>query len=499
MKTASTKAAVAAASQAKRVEAGIPFVEALARRMAATMPHSIDLSDLVQDGVIGLIDAAHRFDDSRGIKFETFAERRIRGAMIDALRKDAWPRGVRRVRRELEAAREKLRASLGHEPSLADLAQAIGSDEKRLGKTIVRINTIESTSPFSNADTVDESQLPAVLVPAEPERPDLQYERDEVRDRVRNAIATLPAREQRVIALYYYNEVTMKDIGAELGVNESRVSQLHARAIRRLREALGAEITPMAASAALRDAIAAFEVKAEDGQGGARSTASEGRNAEPIGSDARVGLRGVSAWQRRSAPAWYLVSREPGGRSGQRVARGAEQVSQPERLGEPAAAGLFEKAFGVGAGHIAGHEDHTPRQCRRGGGHRAVELHAVDARHLQVADNQIVVGFGEAGQTLLTVARPIDVESRINQRFRHGLRQRGLILHDQHTKSLERLERDRLLRRSCRRRIQVLAGDRQLDEKRCPCLRAGASAGLFGPVVGVDSSQMRPPCSRAIA
>ncbi len=223
------------------------------------MPHSIDLSDLVQDGVIGLIDAAHRFDDSRGIKFETFAERRIRGAMIDALRKDAWPRGVRRVRRELEAAREKLRASLGHEPSLADLAEAIGSDEKRLGKTIVRINTIESTSPFSNAESVDEAQLPAVLVPAEPERPDLQYERDEVKERVRNAIATLPVREQRVIALYYYSEVTMKDIGAELGVNESRVSQLHARAIRRLREALGAEITPVAASAALRDAIAAFE------------------------------------------------------------------------------------------------------------------------------------------------------------------------------------------------------------------------------------------------
>ena len=242
-----------------RVEAGIPFVEALARRMAATMPHSIDVSDLVQDGVIGLIDAAHRFDDSRGIKFETFAERRIRGAMIDALRKDAWPRGVRRVRRELEAAREKLRRTLGHEPSLADLAQEIGSDEKRLGKTIVRINTIESTSPFSSAENVDESQLPAVMVPAEPERPDLQYERDEVKGRVRNAIATLPPREQRVIALYYYNEVTMKDIGAELGVNESRVSQLHARAIKRLREALGAEITPIAASAALREAFAAFE------------------------------------------------------------------------------------------------------------------------------------------------------------------------------------------------------------------------------------------------
>src|SRR5437588_3889017 len=95
--------------QNPRVVASIPFVEQLARRVAATMPHSIDIGDLVQDGIIGLIDAVHRFDERRGIKFETFAERRIRGAMIDALRKGAWPRGVRRQRRELEAARETLR------------------------------------------------------------------------------------------------------------------------------------------------------------------------------------------------------------------------------------------------------------------------------------------------------------------------------------------------------------------------------------------------------
>jgi RNA polymerase sigma factor FliA len=244
-----------------RVEAGLPFVEALARRMAATMPHSIDLSDLVQDGVIGLIDAAERFDEARGIKFETFAERRIRGAMIDALRKDAWPRGVRRVRRELEAAREKLRVTLGHEPSLADLAHEIGADEKRLGKTIVRINTIESTSPLSCGDNIDEAQLPAVLVPAEPERPDSAYEKSEVRDRVRGAIESLPPRERRVISLYYYGEVTMKEIGSELGVNESRVSQLHARALRRLRDALGADITPAAAVASIRAAVLAFAQK----------------------------------------------------------------------------------------------------------------------------------------------------------------------------------------------------------------------------------------------
>jgi RNA polymerase sigma factor for flagellar operon FliA len=303
MKTPSTKAAVVAVSQTRRIEEGIPFVEALARRTAAAMPHSIDLCDLVQNGVIGLIDAANRFDDSRGIKFKTFAERRIRGAMIDALRKEAWPRGVRRVRRELEAAREKLRASLGHEPSLADLAAAIGSDEKRLGQTIIRINTIESTSPFSS-----ESQLPAVLVPAEPERPDLQYERDEVRNRVRNAVATLPAREQRVIALYYYNEITMKNVGAELGVNESRVSQLHARAIRRLREALGAAITPVAASAALRDAIAPFEAKPKMAKASLAAKAVEGSKETKVPrpeSDTRV----PHAAQQRSG--LVLVSKPP--------------------------------------------------------------------------------------------------------------------------------------------------------------------------------------------
>jgi len=232
------------------VAAGLPFVESLARRMASTMPHSIDLCDLVQDGVLGLIDAAHRFDDSRGIKFETFAERRVRGAMIDALRRDAWPRGVRRIRRELEAAREELRRELGAEPTLADLAQRVGSDEARLERTIVRINTIESTSPLANIDNIDSASLPAVLVPSEPPSPDRLYEQGEVRSRVRAALAMLPARERRIVSLYYFSEATMKDIGAAIGVNESRVSQLHARAIMRLRKLMTTGIATMAAPVA---------------------------------------------------------------------------------------------------------------------------------------------------------------------------------------------------------------------------------------------------------
>ncbi len=225
----------------ERIAAGLPFVESLARRVASSMPHSIELSDLVQDGMIGLIDAARRYDEDRGIKFETFAERRVRGAMIDALRRDAWPRGVRRQRRELEAAREQLRRELGAEPSLADLAARLGSDEARLGKTIVRINTIESTSPLSAGENVDGATLPPALVPSEPVAPDRAYETQEVKDRIRAAISSLPPRERKVIGLYYYAEATMKQIGAEIGVNESRVSQLHARAVQRLKKALGAD------------------------------------------------------------------------------------------------------------------------------------------------------------------------------------------------------------------------------------------------------------------
>src|SRR5918993_214421 len=248
-----------AASQRARIAAGLPFVESLARRVASSMPHSIELGDLVQDGMLGLIDAAFRFDEARGIKFETFAERRVRGAMIDALRRDAWPRGVRRQRRELDAAREALRRELGYEPSHAELAARVGSDEKRLSRTILRINTIESTSPLATGEHMDESSLPAALVPSEPEAPDAAYERLETRARVRTAIQSLPWREQKVIGLYYYGEVTMKQIGTEIGVNESRVSQLHARAIRRLRESLG-EMGPEQI-AEVRQALVAFTRK----------------------------------------------------------------------------------------------------------------------------------------------------------------------------------------------------------------------------------------------
>jgi RNA polymerase sigma factor (sigma-70 family) len=168
---------------------------------------------------------------------------------------------VRRVRRELETAREELRRENGCEPSVADLAVRVGSDEKSLNRTIVRIHTIESTSPHANLENLDESNLPAVMVPSEPESPDAAYRRTETRERVRAAIASLPWRERKVVSLYYYGDVTMKDIGTGLGVNESRVSQLHARAIQRLRQALGAEEQPNSAARIIREAVVAFQQK----------------------------------------------------------------------------------------------------------------------------------------------------------------------------------------------------------------------------------------------
>src|SRR5207237_9478523 len=110
-------------------------------------------------------------------------------------------------------------------------------------------------SPLASAENHDESTIPAALIPSEPEQPDRAYEKSETKDHIRAAIESLPAREQKVIGLYYYQEATMKQIGAEIGVNESRVSQLHARAIRRLRDALAGSMPAAEVATAMRTAI----------------------------------------------------------------------------------------------------------------------------------------------------------------------------------------------------------------------------------------------------
>jgi RNA polymerase sigma factor for flagellar operon FliA len=206
-----------------------------------------------------LIDAAFRFDEARGIKFETFAERRVRGAMIDALRRDAWPRGVRRQRRELETAREELRRELGasrRSPISPSASAPTSAASAARSSASIRSSRRRRCR---RARTSTTRRCPPRSCPSEPTAPDRAYEELEVRDRVRAAIASLPPRERKVIGLYYYAEATMKQIGAEIGVNESRVSQLHARAIQRLRKALGADCSMEEAARALRPAILSFQ------------------------------------------------------------------------------------------------------------------------------------------------------------------------------------------------------------------------------------------------
>jgi RNA polymerase sigma factor for flagellar operon FliA len=236
-----------------RIAAGLSFVESVARRVAVSMPRSIELGDLVQNGMIGLMDAARRFEEGRGIKFETFAEQRVRGAMIDALRRDAWPRGIRRHRREIAAAREELRLQLGAEPSPTELAARVRSGEARLGRTIARIHAIESTATVRAGENAVGAALPAGLAPPEPQTPERLCEDREARDRIRAAIRSLPPRDRRVLGRYYYADATMKQIGATIGVNESRVSQLHARALQRLRQGFDDDCASKPLTTTLRD------------------------------------------------------------------------------------------------------------------------------------------------------------------------------------------------------------------------------------------------------
>ena len=219
-----------------RVTASLPFVEQLARRVAATMPHSIDIGDLVP-GVIGLIDAAHRFDEARGIKFETFAERRIGVPRSTPFGRTHGPAAC-------DASGESSKRRARNSAGSSVMSRHWPTWPRRLDPTrrgwgaIVRINAIESTSPLANNENLDESSLPTALIPSSRAARRSLRATGNQGARVRRITSCRPARAESV-GLYYYGEATMKQIGAEIGVNESRVSQLHARAIRRLRDALG--------------------------------------------------------------------------------------------------------------------------------------------------------------------------------------------------------------------------------------------------------------------
>ena len=222
-----------------------PLVKFVAGRTGARLPSHVEQADLISYGMIGLIEAMERFDQKRQIRFETFAMQRIRGAIIDELRSLDWvPRSVRARARDIEEANSKLEHELGRAPSDEELAGRLGINEEELQESLLQISNSSilaleelwmsadaSGDKVSLLDTIEDERAPD---------PQAALDSSELKERLQDAVQDLPERETLVIALYYFENLTLREIGEVLGVTESRVSQLHSKAVLRLRSRLRA-------------------------------------------------------------------------------------------------------------------------------------------------------------------------------------------------------------------------------------------------------------------
>jgi RNA polymerase sigma factor FliA len=222
----------------------LPQVRYIARRIHERLPRHVPLEDLVHAGVLGLIDALHKFDHSKHVQFGSYAKFRIRGAILDSLREMDWsPRDLRRKARRLEEAHNKLRLELGRNPSEPELAVELGIDLRGLQLLLGEIDGLEVGSLRVTSPRDGREEDLCEYLPDKPEEtPLLLCLRSEMKDLLARAIADLPEKERQVLALYYFEELTMKEVGTVLGVGESRVSQIHSMAVVRLRARLS-EIT----------------------------------------------------------------------------------------------------------------------------------------------------------------------------------------------------------------------------------------------------------------
>jgi RNA polymerase sigma factor FliA len=234
-----------AAARERLVVAYSPMVKFVAGRLGAGLPSHVDDADLISYGLMGLIGAIERFEPERAIKFETFAMTRIRGAIIDELRSLDWvPRSVRARAREIEAAQAKLEHELQRAPSEEELAAQLNISEEELQSSLLEIANssvyaLDELWTVSDASGDKVSLLDTISDPRA-EDPQDSLASSEIKDRLTEAIGSLPEREQLVVALYYYESLTLREIGEVLGVTESRVSQLHTKAVMRLKSALQA-------------------------------------------------------------------------------------------------------------------------------------------------------------------------------------------------------------------------------------------------------------------
>ena len=220
-----------------------PLVKYVAGRMASGLPAHVDEGDLISYGLVGLISAIERFDLEREIKFETYAITRIKGAIIDELRSLDWvPRSVRAKAREIEKANTKLEHQLQRAPTDEEMSGELGVSVDEFQESLLQISN-STVAALDELWTVGDSSGDAVslldtLTDENAPDPAAVMDQTDLKDRVADAIARLPEREKLVVALYYYENLTLREIGEVLGVTESRISQLHTKAVLRLRSRL---------------------------------------------------------------------------------------------------------------------------------------------------------------------------------------------------------------------------------------------------------------------
>ncbi|MDR3275976.1 MAG: RNA polymerase sigma factor WhiG [Treponema sp.] len=219
-----------------------PLVKYVAGKLAVGKPPNVEFDDLVGFGVFGLIDAIDKFDPEKNVKFKTYAVTRIRGAIYDELRAIDWvPRSVRQKSREVESAVGSLEAQLGRTATDQEIAESMGMSEDEYFRTLMKIaatSIISINDVWFSGDDNDRTSIGDSIESPARLNPDVIVEREEMRNVIINAINELPPKEKMVLVLYYYEDATLKEIGQVLHVTESRVSQLHTRAILRLRAKL---------------------------------------------------------------------------------------------------------------------------------------------------------------------------------------------------------------------------------------------------------------------
>ncbi len=215
----------------------LSLVTAIAAHVQKSLPVHLELDDLIHAGVMGLFDAATKYRTDKSVAFPTYAKHRIRGAILDSLRQLDWAsRDLRKRYKQMEIMTRELTAKLERDPTQAELAQAMGLDKRRWQTLMVDFRSLGMAATQMRAER-DEQPLQETPC-ATTQCPDQVFARSELREKLVSAMKTLPERYQQVVRLYYERELTMKEIGGILGVNESRISQIHKSALERMHSAL---------------------------------------------------------------------------------------------------------------------------------------------------------------------------------------------------------------------------------------------------------------------